>query len=228
MTISHDRALTGQTLPSLSGLRPVWRSMTWLEYELWRDQSSDKLAQWYFDRGAFLVRDMGWEGISHAEVKDLFVLLISLWYMVHPDQMARSMSGGLLEKPGLQAASPDLLLYVGPDAPQWNPGEPRQINLDQWRVPNLVGEVADTTLASDLDEMKQLYAVMGVPEYWVVDVQGRRVLMFEWVAGKYQQVDESRVMPGVTTDLLAAALTQWAAGVGVAIGNWFMAQISVG
>jgi Uma2 family endonuclease len=220
MALSLDR--TVQT-PSIS--RPVWQAMTWLEYEQWREQSPDRLAQWYFDRGNFLVRDMGWEGISHAEVKDLFILLISLWFMVHPQQTARSMSGGLLEKEGLQAASPDLLLYVGADAPQWSEGDSRRIDLGQWRVPDLVGEVADTTLASDLDEMKQIYAAMGVREYWVVDVQGRRVLMFELVAGKYQQVDASFVMPGVTTGLLEEALSQWAAGVGVAIGNWFMAQI---
>jgi Uma2 family endonuclease len=214
MTLSLDRT-------AKSTKAPAWQIMTWLEYEQWREQSTDRQAQWYFNLDRFLVRDMGWD----AEVKDLFILLISLWYMMHPEQTARSMSGGLLEKPGLQAAAPDLLLYVGPDAPQWRDGEPRRIDLGQWRVPNLVGEVADTTLASDLDEMKQIYAAMNVPEYWVVDVQGRRVLMFELVTGKYQQIDESRIMPGVTADLLKAALAQWAAGNGVAIGNWFMTQL---
>jgi Uma2 family endonuclease len=223
MTLSLDRTAQSPT-------RSTWQPKTWLEYEQWREESRDRLgqnylAQWYFDRDRFLVRDMGWEGMSHAEVKDLFILLISLWYMMHPEQTARSMSGGLLEKPGLQAASPDLLLYAGANAPQWRDGTPRRIDLGQWRVPNLVGEVADTTLASDLDEMKQIYAAMAIPEYWVVDVQGRRVLMFELMTGKYQQIDASLVMPGVTTELLKAALEQWAAGNGVAIGNWFMAQI---
>ena len=67
---------------------PQWVSMTWAEYERWRDGTTSKTAQWYFDRNLFLVRDLSWEGISHAEVKDLFILLISLWYMVHPNQKA--------------------------------------------------------------------------------------------------------------------------------------------
>lgn len=225
MTLSFDRTLQSPPLsfpPSL----PDWTAMTWDEYEQWRNSSTDRLAQWYFDHGYFWVRDMGWEGMNHAEVKDLFILILSLWFMAHPEQTARSMSGGLLEKTGLLAASPDLLLYVGSDTPQWEPGEPRRIDLAQWRTPNLVGEIADTTLASDLDEMKQIYAAMSIPEYWVVDVQGRRVLMFQLRSGKYQQTQESGVMPKMRVALLEEILARWAAGEGVAIGNWFMAHIS--
>ena len=41
----------------------------------------------------------------------------------------------------------------------------------------LVIEIASTTLATDLGLKADLYAAAGVPEYWVVDVQERRVLM---------------------------------------------------
>ena len=37
----------------------------------------------------------------------------------------------------------------------------------------LIAEVADTTLALDLGDKVGLYARHGVPEYWVIDVQGR-------------------------------------------------------
>ena len=37
----------------------------------------------------------------------------------------------------------------------------------------LIAEVADTTLATDLGEKATLYARHGVPEYWVIDVEGR-------------------------------------------------------
>ena len=43
---------------------------------------------------------------------------------------------------------------------------------------NLVGEISDPTLSTDLDEKKHLYAELGIPEYWVVDVQGKRVFCF--------------------------------------------------
>jgi Uma2 family endonuclease len=223
MTLSLDR--TPQFSQPIRSM-PQWVSMTWAEYEQWRDGTTSKTAQWYFDRNLFLVRDMGWEGIVHAQVKDLFILLISLWFMSHPDRIAQSMSGGLLEKPGLKAASPDLMLYVGPGCPEWQPGETRRINLDRWRVPDLVGEVADTTLASDLDEMKQIYAALMIPEYWVIDVQGRRMLMFCLVAGKYQEVETSVLMPGVTIALLEETIDRWATGTNISAATWFMQQIS--
>jgi Uma2 family endonuclease len=38
-------------------------------------------------------------------------------------------------------------------------------------------EVADTTLRHDLTTKRSLYARAGVPEYWVLDIQGRRLLI---------------------------------------------------
>ena len=42
----------------------------------------------------------------------------------------------------------------------------------------LVVEVADTTLFFDTTTKAELYAAAGVPEYWVIDVAGRRLLVF--------------------------------------------------
>jgi Uma2 family endonuclease len=221
MTLSIDRIPTSE-----SRSMPQWESMTWDEYEQWRDGPTSKTAQWYFDRNLFLMRDTAWEGMNHAQVKDLFIVLISLWCMAHSDRFAQSMSGALLEKPGLRAASPDLVLYVGSGCPKWQPGETRRIDLHRWRVPDLVGEVADTTLASDLDEMKQIYAALEIPEYWVIDVQGRRVLMFGLVRGKYQEMEASGLMPGVTIALLEEALLRWTNETNISAAAWFMQQIS--
>lgn len=43
----------------------------------------------------------------------------------------------------------------------------------------LVVEIADTTLETDLGRKAELYAAAGVPEYWVVDVNGGRVVQFD-------------------------------------------------
>ncbi|MGA1262357.1 MAG: Uma2 family endonuclease [Prochlorothrix sp.] len=39
-------------------------------------------------------------------------------------------------------------------------------------------EVADSTLNYDLTTKRQLYARAGIPEYWVVDMAGRRLQVF--------------------------------------------------
>ncbi|MBW0000234.1 MAG: Uma2 family endonuclease [Verrucomicrobia bacterium] len=44
------------------------------------------------------------------------------------------------------------------------------------RTARLVVEVSDSTLDYDTGDKRRAYQAAGVPEYWVVDVQGRRVL----------------------------------------------------
>ena len=73
-------------------------------------------------------------------------------------------------------------------------------------------EVADSTLAFDRDDKRSLYARHGVPEYWLVDVNGGRVLTFRDPSGDGYR-DEStlvdlRAVPiasldGVRVDLSA-------------------------
>ncbi|WP_374405174.1 Uma2 family endonuclease [Pelagerythrobacter sp.] len=65
------------------------------------------------------------------------------------------------------APEPDIVITNAPDGEGILPLE----------AAKLVIEVADSTLATDLGPKADLYAAAGVPEYWVVDVEERRVLM---------------------------------------------------
>jgi Uma2 family endonuclease len=208
-------------------ISPQWQPATWADYERHRDDPNapDRL-RLFFNNGYLKVDAMGWEGIRHAQVKDLFVMLLAFWFAQHPEQAAQSMGGCLMEKPDLQGAAPDLVLYVGENSPTWSKGEPRRIDLMKWRVPDLVGEVADTTLASDLDEMKQLYAALGIPEYWVIDVQGKRVLAFRLSEGKYWQCETSGVLAGLPIGLLEESLEQLSRGTNISAANGFMQAIA--
>ena len=42
----------------------------------------------------------------------------------------------------------------------------------------LVVEVADATLASDITDKAERYATAGIADYWVLDLNGRRLLVF--------------------------------------------------
>jgi Uma2 family endonuclease len=200
---------------------------SWAEYEVWRDRlEADDRVQVSFHAGYLWVRDMGWKGLNHTQVKDLFILLLGVWCMGRPGVVGRSMSGCLMEKVDVGGAAPDLMLYVGDGAPQWKDGTKRRISLDEWRVPDLVGEVSDTTLASDLDEMKQLYAALGIPEYWVVNIPGQQVLAFRLVDGKYQECDTSVALPGLPIALLEEVLDRLAGGTNISAASWFMSAIA--
>jgi Uma2 family endonuclease len=69
----------------------------------------------------------------------------------------------------------------------------------------LVIEVADTSLDHDRLTKAPLYASSGVPEYWIVDVNARRIEVFDAVAGgKYSRVRSlavgERIAPAAFAD----------------------------
>ena len=204
---------------------PKWQPATWEDYLAYRDDPTSEKVRLFFNQG-YLFVDMGSEGINHARFRELFTMLFFILFSRKPEQIFDSLGGCLIEKPNKKAGSPDLVLYIGEGSPRWQEGEPRRINLSQWRLPDLVGEVADTTLASDLDEKKQLYAELEIPEYWVVDITGKRVLAFRLQSdGKYQQCEYSVALEGLPISLLEQSLEQLTQGNGTA-ALWFAQQIN--
>jgi Uma2 family endonuclease len=56
----------------------------------------------------------------------------------------------------------------------------------------LIIEVSDSTLRYDIDVKAPLYASHGVPEYWIVDLKGRRLRFFRApTMGQYTEVTET-------------------------------------
>ena len=85
-------------------------------------------------------------------------------------------------------------------------------NPDEWAYrssctkPLLVIEVADSALEYDLGEKAALYAEAGVPEYWVVNLVDRILVVFrEPEEGSYRLrvslEESSRVTPSAWPDL---------------------------
>ncbi|WP_052050887.1 Uma2 family endonuclease [Leptolyngbya sp. KIOST-1] len=218
------------TSPAKTALRNIpqnqWHRATWADYVALRDDPSPERIRLAFNEGWLWVT-MGAEGISHATVSDLFTSLLFLWAIQHPDQVFSSLGRCLLEQAEVRASAPDLVLYVGPDYPQWQPGEPRRIDLNQTRLPDLVGEISDTTLASDLDEKKHLYAALGIPEYWVVDVRGQRVFAFLLQEnGEYLPCETSQALADLPIALLDETLQQLAQGTNTSAAAWLSQQMA--
>ena len=143
---------------------------TWQDYVAVRDSTEIDWQKIAFHQG-WLWIDMGKEGPNHASFSDLMTMIFGFWAFLHPDMVLQSYGRCLIEKPKTQACAPDLVLYKGENIPRWRPGEPRRIDLSRHRLPDLVGEIADTTLSLDLDRQKQLYASLAIPEYWVIDIK---------------------------------------------------------
>jgi Uma2 family endonuclease len=205
---------------------PLWYVATWQDYIQSVEAAESEHFRIFFNQGRLFI-DMGWEGIDHARFRELLAMLFFAWFSRHqPGQPFDCLGGCILEKPQQRAASPDEVLYIGADVPRWQPGEPRRINLRQWRVPDLVCEVGDTTLATDLDEKKQIYAALEIPEYWVIDVQAARLMMFRLTAeGLYQQIATSVALAGLTVELVEQAFGRLAVESNGTVAQWFAQQL---
>jgi Uma2 family endonuclease len=215
------------SLPTLLTTPPLhqWFSATWADYVALRDAPRRDRLRLFFNQGWMWI-DMGGEGINHSSFSDLFTSLLFLWAVPHPEQRYSSLGRCLIEKPRTQACAPDLVLYVGANYPQWQEGEPRLIDLSRSRVPDLVGEISDTTLATDLDEQKHLYEGLGIPEYWVIDVRGRRVFAFQLQAGKYEECTHSQALAGLPIALLEQTIDRLTQGTNTSAAAWFAQQIA--
>ncbi|MFQ3612838.1 MAG: Uma2 family endonuclease [Cyanobacteriota bacterium] len=198
---------------------------TWQDYVAIRENPDLDWRKLSFHQGWLWV-DMGKEGLNHAAFSDLMTAIFFVWAFLHPEVTVQSYGRCLIEHPDTHACTPDLVLYLGDDIPRWQPGEPRRIDLRRYRLPDLVGEIADTTLSLDLDEQKQLYASLGIPEYWVVDVRGLRVFAFGLtVAGHYQAIEQSQVLTGLPIELLEETLERMTCATNTAAANWLMQQL---
>jgi Uma2 family endonuclease len=184
-----------------------WHNATWAEYLQRIENPQSESERIFFNLNTIWI-DMGNEGINHSRFNELFTLIFGFWFAQQTNMKFDLLGGCVLEKPKTQGAAPDKVLYIGGEAPRWQTGELRRVNLGSWRVPDLVAEISDTTLSTDLDEKKQLYLALGIPEYWVIDVRGRQIWAFQLIDNKYQECSESGALAGLPIDLLEQTLAR--------------------
>ncbi len=202
----------------------VWQKATWDDYVALRDDDLDRY-KLFFDNQHLWV-EMGAEGINHARFDDLFVMILFILATKFPDRKLSTFGGCQIEQKGKRAVAPDIVLYIGDDAPTWKAGQPRFIDLDKYRSPNLVGEISDTTLAIDLDAKKRIYAELGISEYWVIDVKAYRVFAFRLDEdGAYKECEVSQVLPNLAIALLEQTLEQLTTKTNTEAAIWFSEQI---
>ncbi|MCY7407356.1 MAG: Uma2 family endonuclease, partial [Alkalinema sp. CAN_BIN05] len=96
------------------------------------------------------------------------------------------------------------------------------------RVPDLVGEKAETSLTLDLYEQNRMYASLGVAEYLVIDVKRARLFAFGLMeSGEYEPIVISQILEGLPIDLLEQTLERLSEETNTAAASWFMKQLTV-
>ena len=126
---------------------------------------------------------------------------------------------------GHKEAQPDLSYYVGNNVSEVPYGT-GIVNLDQYAPPDLVVEIANTSLSDDQGKKRLLYEALGVKEYWIVDVKANKVLAFKVENQGSYQIRDSVVLTGLKLDILEEALQKTRQTNHGEVMRWLLAQFS--
>ncbi|MHC5826199.1 MAG: Uma2 family endonuclease, partial [Nostoc sp.] len=124
---------------------------------------------------------------------------------------------------GFNEAQPDVSYYIGENA-DVIPYGTSIINLDIYPPPDLVIEVANTSLADDQGKKRLLYEDLGVKEYWILNVQNVQVMAFAIENQGSRRITESQVLPGLAISLLNDALRRTRQINQSQVGAWLLTQ----
>ena len=215
---------TAKTLPNdqFSGETQAWHAGSWETFLALSQQPIYQQAKAYYFRGAYQFV-MG-VGANHAAINLIISLLVELYCIVRGIPF-RGLTNASYRKPGLRECQPDSSFYIR-DALVLAPIGREIADLDKYAPPDLVIEIADSSLADDLGMKRLLYEEMQVKEYWVVDVSSLEIFAFavdENLGSR--RVRQSIVLEGLTMDAITEALHKSQELDNAQLGQWWMEKI---
>ncbi|MEO0535357.1 MAG: Uma2 family endonuclease [Cyanobacteria bacterium P01_A01_bin.123] len=199
----------------------AWVQATWGEYVGLVDSLIFESGRCYYEAGEMRV-EMSPLGPSHARDNAILSKVVSLFATLKLIRIAEYVNC-TFRKPGIRDAQPDIAFYLGQDV-QFPPRNNEPVDVTLYRVPQLVVEVASSSLSDDLGNKRLLYERLRVGEYWVVNVAAASVIAFEIANGGSHQVNESTVLPGLKISLVEEALRRGETEDDGAINRWLLKQ----
>lgn len=180
----------------------TWVKATWNEYiQLIANPAYEK-AKGYYYNGKMRI-EMPPIGNDHASDHTVVIIAVSIYAAIKGISM-NGKDNCTYRKIGFKEVQPDVSYYIGDNA-NVIPWGTAIISLDDYPPPNLVIEVANTSLADDKGEKRLLYEELGVDEYWILDVQNVQLIAFAMENGGSRRIYQSHVLPGLDISLLEEA-----------------------
>ena len=180
-----------------------WVLATWDEYINQLNDPIYQQAKGYYYKGHMRI-EMSPVSFDHAQDRIIIIFAVNL--LIALKQIpATGLDTATFRKIGVRECQPDVAYYFGKNA-RAIPSGTGIVNLDQYPAPNLVIEIARSSLLDDLGIKRALYEELGVNEYWVVDVQKAQLLAYSMTNQGSQRIQVSQVLPGLEVVVLDEAL----------------------
>ncbi len=201
----------------------TWVSATWEEYLQNIENPVYQKAKGYYYKGEYRI-EMTPIGNDHSQ--DHYIINYAIYlYATLKNIPLNGKDNCSYRQTGVIEIQPDLSCYVGENANAipWGTGI---VNLDEYPAPNLVIEVANTSLPDDLGKKRLLYEDLRVEEYWIVDVQNIQVIAFKIENEGSRRITQSQVLPGLEIKILTEALNRSRHSNHTEVGAWLLKQFS--
>lgn len=198
-----------------------WVKATWDEYLQVEESPDYEKAKIYYYQEKIRI-EMSPLGINHSRDHSIICNAINLYSILKGIDLNAN-DNCTYRKTGYRSAQPDLSYYIGDktDAIPYNTGV---VNLDIYPAPNLVIEIANTSLLDDLGNKRLLYENFGCEEYWIVDVKNQKIIAFGINDGGSKQITKSEILSNLELKILEEALAKTRQQNHTKVGAWLLQQ----
>ncbi|MDJ0845636.1 Uma2 family endonuclease [Crocosphaera sp.] len=198
-----------------------WINLTWDEFsELWDDSTYEKAKFYYYNQRARI--EMTPLGNDHSKDHSIINYAIHIYAAIKSIPL-NGHDACSYRKVGVREAQPDLSFYIG-DNVDVIPYGTGAIDLTIYPPPNLVIEVANTSLADDKGEKRLLYEDFGVEEYWIVDVKNINIIAFKIEGQGSKRITQSQVLLNLEINILVQALQKSRENNHSEVSRWLLQQ----
>ncbi len=199
----------------------TWIYASWDEYEQTLANLLNEKTKSYYYKGHMRL-EMTPVSFDHGQDHVVIIFAVTLFAALKGIP-ARGLDTTTFRKTGVQDCQPDVAYYLR-ERSQTIPTGTGIVKLDRYPAPDLVIEIAKTSLLDDLGTKRSLYEDLNVSEYWVVDVQNAQIIAYAIADQGSKRIRESQVLPGLAIAILEEALRRSREMNQSEVGTWLLSQ----
>jgi Uma2 family endonuclease len=208
-----------QLAPSIE--TDAWVTATWDEYLQAIESLTSQFSHSYYRQGKYRI-EMVPLGYDHGFDNNIISFAVNLFTVLRGIP-ANGLVNTSYRKVGVKESQPDMSYYIA-DRSQSVPCGTSIVDLDKYPAPDLVIEIANTSLADDTGAKRLLYEDLGVREYWIVDVKQADIIAFRMVEFGSVRITQSQVLLGLEMSVLIEALVMSRQTNQTQVGQWLMSE----